>query len=125
MLLGSPALHHAGGIADWVEDQTGEMSARVARSGHRHRCLRHCQRFPGCVRHRECTRRFAQGRGRGVFRGTGHLQPYEIDGRYYVDGGVVSGTHADLLLGNAEPLDLVLVLAPMAAEEAQRRGSFL
>jgi NTE family protein len=45
------------------------------------------------------------------------FRPGIIEGRSYVDGGVVSGTHADLVLGNARPLDLVLVLAPMAAEE--------
>jgi hypothetical protein len=39
-----------------------------------------------------------------------------------VDGGVASGTHADLVLGNDHPLDLVLVIAPMAAEE-ERRGA--
>lgn len=45
------------------------------------------------------------------------FRPWDIDGRSYVDGGVVSGTHADLVLGSDEPLDLVLVIAPMAAEE--------
>ncbi len=50
------------------------------------------------------------------------FRPYEIDGRLYVDGGVVSGTHADLVLGSPVPLDLVLVLAPMAVEE-EREGS--
>lgn len=52
------------------------------------------------------------------------FRPWEIDGRSYVDGGVVSGTHADLLLGAPRPLDLVLVLAPMAAEE-ERDGAWL
>ena len=52
------------------------------------------------------------------------FNPYEIDGHYYVDGGIVSGTHADLLLGNSDPLDLVLVLAPMAAEELREGARF-
>jgi NTE family protein len=52
------------------------------------------------------------------------FNPYEIDGRLYVDGGVVSGTHADLVLGRPEPLDLVLILAPMAAEEARTGATF-
>lgn len=51
------------------------------------------------------------------------FQPRTIGGRIYVDGGVVSGTHADLVLGNTEPLDLVIVVAPMAAEQ-DRAGSW-
>jgi predicted acylesterase/phospholipase RssA len=34
-------------------------------------------------------------------------EPVTIDGRAYADGGVASGTSADLLLANPEPLDLV------------------
>lgn len=48
-------------------------------------------------------------------------QPHEIDGRLYVDGGVASGTHADLVLGASEPLDLMIVIAPMAAEDRPGR----
>ena len=50
------------------------------------------------------------------------FRPFFHDGRHYVDGGVASGTHADLVLGNERPLDLVIVVAPMAAEE-ERRGA--
>jgi len=41
-------------------------------------------------------------------------QPHLIDGRAYLDGGISSGTSADLVLGNPDPLDLVIVAAPMA-----------
>jgi NTE family protein len=41
--------------------------------------------------------------------------PVEIEGRQYVDGGVLSATHADLALDLG--LDEVYVLAPLAAEE--------
>lgn len=41
-------------------------------------------------------------------------EPVRIGDRLYVDGGVASGTSADLVLGCTEPLDLVLVVAPMA-----------
>ncbi|MGH8874787.1 MAG: patatin-like phospholipase family protein [Acidimicrobiia bacterium] len=51
------------------------------------------------------------------------FRPYELEGRLYVDGGIVSGTHADLVLGYPEPLDLVLVLAPMAVHE-EREGAW-
>jgi NTE family protein len=50
------------------------------------------------------------------------FRPYEIGGQLYVDGGVSSGTHADLVLGHSEPLDLVLVVAPMAAQVQRRRA---
>ena len=122
MLLGSPAIHHAGGIADWVEEQTGEMS-----NGWPDR--------PTVIVALDIAD------GRRVAFGTEDapdvalkdavaassavpvvFSPYDIDGRLYVDGGIVSGTHADLLLGNADPLDLVLVLAPMAAD-APREGA--
>ncbi|UCG40293.1 MAG: patatin-like phospholipase family protein [Acidimicrobiia bacterium] len=46
------------------------------------------------------------------------FDPFVIDGIPYVDGGIASGTHADLVLANPEPLDLVLVIAPMASEES-------
>lgn len=51
-------------------------------------------------------------------------EPVEIDGRWYVDGGVGSGTNVDLVLGSPEPLDLVVVLAPMAPTTARPGGRF-
>ncbi len=51
------------------------------------------------------------------------FDPHRIDGRSYVDGGVASGTHADLVLANPDPLDLVLVIAPMASEESSLTSS--
>ena len=51
------------------------------------------------------------------------FQPREVGGRLYVDGGVVSGTHADLVLASPEPLDLLIIIAPMASEE-DREGSW-
>lgn len=50
------------------------------------------------------------------------FRPKLLEGKPYVDGGVVSGTHADLVLGSTDPLDLLLVIAPMAAEE-ERHGA--
>ncbi|MEX2278614.1 MAG: patatin-like phospholipase family protein [Acidimicrobiia bacterium] len=51
------------------------------------------------------------------------FQPRLVEGRLYVDGGVVSGTHADLVLGSPVPLDLLIVIAPMAADE-EREGAW-
>lgn len=44
-------------------------------------------------------------------------QPVEINGVLYVDGGVLSGTNADLVLDLPEPLDLVIVVAPLAGRQ--------
>ena len=51
-------------------------------------------------------------------------EPVSIDGRWYVDGGVASGTSVDLVLCNPEPLDLVIVIAPMAPTTARPSGRF-
>jgi NTE family protein len=124
LILGTPALYHAGGIADWVDEQTGpvadewpdratvivafdiEANTRVA--------------F-GTENAPDVALKDAVAASSAV---PVIFNPYQIDGRHYVDGGVVSGTHADLLLGNDEPLDLVLVLAPMAADEARDGARF-
>jgi hypothetical protein len=52
------------------------------------------------------------------------FRPYRIGESLYVDGGVSSGTHADIVLGHHEPLDLVLVLAPLAAATQRKRARF-
>ncbi|MEA2022878.1 MAG: patatin-like phospholipase family protein [Actinomycetota bacterium] len=52
------------------------------------------------------------------------FEPVTIDGRTYADGGVSSGTSIDLLLANPEPLDLVIIVAPMAATGSRRGGRF-
>lgn len=50
------------------------------------------------------------------------FHPHSIAGRAYVDGGVASGTHLDLVLASPA-LDLIIVIAPMAAEAA-RQGAW-
>ncbi|MEN8113105.1 MAG: patatin-like phospholipase family protein [Actinomycetota bacterium] len=51
-------------------------------------------------------------------------EPVSINGSIYADGGINSGTNIDLLLANPEPLDLVIVVAPMAATLSRRGGRF-
>jgi NTE family protein len=51
-------------------------------------------------------------------------EPVEIAGRWFADGGLASGTSADLLLAHADPLDLVLIVAPLAATEPRSGGRF-
>ncbi len=52
------------------------------------------------------------------------FDPHVIEGKHYVDGGVVSGTHADLVLGSDEPLDLVLIIAPLASDIPRKGAPF-
>jgi NTE family protein len=52
-------------------------------------------------------------------------QPVEIEGRWYVDGGVASGTSAHLVFEHAKrPLDLILIVAPMASEQGRENARF-
>jgi NTE family protein len=125
MFLGSPAPYHAGGLSEWVADQVGVDAALS---------------WP--KKHTAVVAYDLEARKRVVF-GTEDAPdvsladavsassaipllflPYEIDGRLYVDGGIASGTHADLILGHPDPLDLVLVIAPMAANISRKRALF-
>lgn len=123
MLLGSPSAFEAGGVADWVQEAIGPAADGWPEK-------------PTLIVAYDVTRR------RRVAFGTDQapdvsladavaassaipvvFQPYQIADRVYVDGGIVSGTHADLVLGSDRPLDLVLILAPMAAHE-EREGAW-
>jgi len=125
MLLGTPAPYHAAGLADWVTAHIGEEAARswpekptaiVAYD------VRKSIRVPFGTANAPVV-----GMADAVAASSAvplFFAPYEIDGDLYVDGGVVSGTNADLVLANPEPLDFVLVIAPMAATVQRRRARF-
>jgi NTE family protein len=49
-------------------------------------------------------------------------EPVRIHDRWYADGGMGSGTSADLLLAHPEPLDLVIIVAPFAATAPRSKG---
>jgi NTE family protein len=53
----------------------------------------------------------------------GWFAPVDIDGRRYVDGAVLSPTHAELVAGRG--LDEVYILAPMASDELDQPDSML
>jgi NTE family protein len=123
MLLGSPAPWEATGLRNWVREQIGEHA-----DGWPHR--------PTVITAYDvhAKRRVAFGTTEAPVVGIADavaasssiplvFRPHMVAGRPYVDGGVVSGTHGDLILGNPTPLDLVLVVAPMAAFE-ERRGAW-
>lgn len=125
LFLGSPAPFRASGLADWVRYHVGEERAEQWPS------------LPTAL----VAYRLSSGR-RVVFGtegapevGLAHavaassaipllFSPYAIGDELYVDGGVASGTHADVVLGAERPLDLVLVLAPLAAEVQRKRARF-
>lgn len=122
LLLGSPAPYDTSGLGDWVREELGpeaegwpdRPTVIVA--------------FDAITRRRTAFGTIAApeiGLADAVCASTAIplvFRPHFHDERPYVDGGVASGTHADLVLGYDRPLDLVLVIAPMAAEE-ERRGA--
>lgn len=124
LLLGSPAPYDTSGLRKWVAEELGEAADSWP------------ERPTSIVAYDlAAKRRTAFGTHQApeaaladaVAASTAIpllFRPWRIGGRNYVDGGVVSGTHADLVLGNPRPLDLVLVIAPMAAEE-DRHGAWM
>ena len=125
LFLGSPAPYEATGLTDWVTSHIGEE------------CSARWPAKPTAVVAFDIASRRRVVFGAESAPQTGMadavaassaipllFRPYPIDGRLYVDGGVVSGTHADVVLGSAKPLDLVLVLAPMAADVSRKRARF-
>jgi NTE family protein len=125
LFLGSPAPYHAGGLTDWVTSHIGDQAGDGWPS-----------KPTAIVAFDLATRR------RVVFGSQSAPEvgiadavaassaipllfcPYPLGDRLYVDGGVVSGTHADVVMGAERPLDLVLVLAPMAADVSRKRARF-
>jgi NTE family protein len=125
MFLGSPARYNSEGIAEWMTTHIGEDAAQSWPSAPTAIVaydLRAGQRAAFGTEHASAVS-IADAVAASsaiplVFR------PYEIGDDLYVDGGVTSGTHADLVLGHSEPLDLVLVIAPMAAQIHRARALF-
>ncbi len=118
LVVGSPALYTTRGIEEWIQVQIGP-----AAHGWPDR--------PMIVVAFDATTRSRVAFGTCGSPDTGLAkaaaassavpmlyEPVPIDGRFYVDGGLASGTNADLVLGADPPLDLVIVAAPMASLEA-------
>lgn len=123
MLLGAPAPYHASGVAAWVAVHIGGEAAATWP-----------ERATAIIAYDlRRSARVSFGMATAPTVGIADavaasssvplvFTPYDIGGDLYVDGGVASGTHADLVLASRQPLDLVLVLAPMAATEQRRRA---
>lgn len=125
MFLGSPARYTAEGIATWVSSNIGEAAASswptrpTAIMAHDlERGTRAAFGTMGAPETGIANAVAASSAVPLVFR------PYPIGDGWYVDGGVSSGTHADMVLGAGEPLDLVLIVAPMAAQVHRARARF-
>ena len=116
LAVGSPARYSTDAISDWIRDTVGDAAA---------------DGWPGApttivAYEVESHRRVAFGTEGSPDVGLATavaassavpvvFEPVLIEGRHYVDGGVTSGTNVDLLLGHPEPLDLIIVVAPMAS----------
>jgi len=123
LFLGAPAPYNAGGVGDWVTSHIGAEAAKTWP-----------ERPTAIVAHDlDAGERVAFGTSEAPVTAISDavsassaiplvFSPYRVDGRFYVDGGISSGTHADLILGWPEPLDLVLIIAPMATEVQRRRA---
>ncbi len=125
LFLGSPARYHARGIAAWVATHIGDdaaadwpdrptaIVAHDIRSGERAAFGTESAPEVGIADAVAASSAIPL-----LFR------PYVIHDEMYVDGGISSGTHADLVLGSSTPLDLVLVVAPLAADIQRKRARF-
>jgi NTE family protein len=124
LALGAPSRHDPAGVGDWMDHLLGhavegwpeKATVVVAYDIDDHR------RVPfGTVAAPEVSLREALSASSAV---PIMFHPHELEGHFYVDGGVSSGTNADLILGNDEPLDLIIIIAPMAADEGARFHGF-
>lgn len=125
LFLGSPAPYHAGGIGDWVTTHIGEQAA----SSWPERPTAIVAYDLGSAERTAFGTELAPevGIAEAVAASSAIplvFRPYALGDALYVDGGVSSGTHADLVLGSPQPLDLVLVIAPLAAEVQRKRARF-
>ena len=120
--LGSPAPYRVDGIAEWIETdyQTTDWPQRPTLIVAYDLAKGHRVAF-GTEEAPDSTLADAVAASCAV---PIIYQPHLIGGRPYLDGGVVSGTSADLVLGNPEPLDLILAVAPMARHVPRRQRKF-
>ena len=123
LVLGSPAPYHAAGIGDWVIHHIGDEAgntwptlptavvAHDLKTGER-------TAFGTDAAPDVCISDAVAASSAVPLI----FHPYRIGDTLYVDGGISSGTHADLVLGHTNELDLVLVIAPLAAGVLRKRA---
>jgi NTE family protein len=122
--LGSPGIYLTDGIAAWVKDTAGDMAtawptkptAIVAYD------LEARTRMPfGTEIAPEISLADAVAASSAV---PFVYEPVRFQDRWYADGGLASGTSADLVLALPQALDLVLIVAPLAATTPRESGRF-
>jgi NTE family protein len=124
LVLGSPGMYRTDGIEDWVADSVGHLgdswpskptviAAYDLEAGRR-------VAFGTDAAPDVCLKEAVAASSAVPFV----YEPVRLDGRWYVDGGVSSGTNADLVLAAPEPLDLVIIIAPLAAADARPGARF-
>ncbi|HEU4318858.1 MAG TPA: patatin-like phospholipase family protein [Acidimicrobiia bacterium] len=125
MFLGSPARFSPAGIGDWVTTHIGQEAANswpdLPTAIVAYDIKRGSRVAFGSDQAPEIAIKDAVAASSAVpvvFR------PHRVEDSLYVDGGISSGTHADLVLGHSRQLDLILVVAPMAAEIQRQRARF-
>ncbi|MBT8213908.1 MAG: patatin-like phospholipase family protein [Acidimicrobiia bacterium] len=122
--LGSPAVYSTDGIVEWVENAVGDLADSwpdkpTVVVGYD---IRERERVPfGTDAAPDVALKHAVAASSAVPL---VFEPVDIDGVMYADGGLASGTNADLVLGSPEPLDLVIVIAPLAAAQTRRGARF-
>jgi NTE family protein len=124
LVLGSPAMYSTEGISNWVEEALGALADTwpdhatviVAFDLHERRRTAFGTEEAPPARLKDAVA--ASAAVPFIF------QPVHIRERWYADGGIASGTSADLLLGAGNPLDLVIIVAPLAAAERRPGGRF-
>lgn len=119
LTLGSPAVNTTAGIAEWVHETLGPL----AEMWPEHPTvvvgfdLASKERVPfGTEAAPPVPLKDAVAASAAV---PFIFEPVQINGRWYADGGIATGTSLDLVLANPDPLDLVIVIAPLAAEETR------
>lgn len=124
LALGSPAVHSTQGITEWVEEALADLADSwpdrptviVAYD------LEQRRRTPfGTDAAPPAPLKLAVAASTAVPM---LFQPVRIRGNWYADGGIASGTSADLVLGSEDPLDLVIIVAPLAAAERRPGARF-
>ena len=124
IVLGSPALYSTEGLGEWVEDALGDR----AHTWPDRPTVIVCYDLEKRTRTAFGTEEAPAAQLRTAVAASaavpGIFQPVQIRDRWYADGGVSSGTSVDLLLGSEEPLDLVIVVAPLAAAERRPGARF-
>ncbi|MCP3975637.1 MAG: hypothetical protein GY720_14220 [bacterium] len=119
LTLGSPALHTTDGISDWVSETLGPLAESWPEKptvvvGFD---LQSRKRVPfGTEGAPPVSLKDAVAASAAV---PFVFEPVKLGDRWYADGGIASGTSADFLLANPQPMDLIIVVAPLAAEEAR------